>query len=558
MFVFLNILSNIFSFLLRLPKFIFHSLRFIFYIFQFMYTVFLMYRYNCVFVFQALGWRYVPQLKFLINKKYRSAPQGQCLRDFLIIMGPFFIKLGQVLAVRQDILGKDFSKDLSDLQDNLPPIAYPLIQKEIEKVYGKPIEDLFVSFEERAHATASIAQVHKAKLKDTNEIVAIKILRPKIAALFAKNIGYLKHISYILRLVFQNFHRLKFDETICLLEKTIENELDLRYEGASADRLRKNFHKDPLIIPKIFWNYVRPNVLVSQWIDGVSIDEINFIENHGLDPVAIVHQASTFFFHMVFRDGFFHGDMHPGNLLIDQKGQLIVLDFGIMGYLSLEDRLFLGKVLHGFLIRDYDFVARAYFEAGYLLNTNEMFDFSQACCFVGEPMLSKPLQEISIARLFKNILDLAEKFNLENQPKFLLLQRSMFSSEGISRSIAPHMNMWEIGGKNIEKWMFEHFNPYERLRKEQKNMVHSFQKCIKFVDHAAETLKLLDKKLHEKEKSDGVKFLHILGVTFFIIAIIVISVISLGYFVWDTLVFYFDIFIKGVIHYYDALLHLRK
>jgi len=380
---------------------------------------------------------------------------GQNLCEALQGMGTTFIKLGQFLATRPDIIGEEMAKDLEKLQDKVPAFelyeAKKVIKKEIgEKQYqniieiGAPI------------AAASIAQVHFAKIKNENQEkqVAIKILRPDIEQLFNEELDALMLFAYIVENTISKARRLKLVEVVHLLREITNIEMDLRFEAAAANELYENTKLDKgFNVPKIYWNYTTKKILTLDKVNGVSIREQGKLEEQGINLKHLAENLIQHFLKQAVRDGFFHGDMHQGNLFVDSNGNIIPVDFGIMGRLDKNNRKFLAEILYGFIQRDYVKVAEVHFQAGLVPQNTSKDEFAQALRSVGEPIFGQSIKDISGGNLLAQLFEITEKFNMATQPPLLLLQKTMVVVEGVARKLYPETNIWEVSKPVLEDWL---------------------------------------------------------------------------------------------------------
>ena len=417
-------------------------------------------KYDSLFLLQMNG---VPfYIKFccsVINLGVRSKSdladmrKGERLALALQRLGPGFIKLGQALSVRADLVGKELADDLATLQDNLPPFDTDKAQKSIESELGKPLTEIFNSFDNEPIAAASIAQVHYATTAEDLP-VAVKILRPGIEMAFARELDLLRWIAEMVENIIPKARRLRPTEIIATLSEVVAMELDLRLEAAAGDELRDNFREDQRFnVPEMDWTRTGKRVLTSERVSGVPVDEIAALEKLGHNTEDIVANMARVFFLQVFRDGFFHADLHPGNLLVDQDGVIQAVDFGIMGRLDRKTRYYLAEMMIGFLTADYAKVAAVHFQAGYIHRSKSQEAFAQAARSIAEPILGLPLKDISLARLLAQLFQVTERFEMETQPQLLLLQKTMLVAEGVGRRLHPNTNMWELARPLIEDWM---------------------------------------------------------------------------------------------------------
>ncbi len=380
---------------------------------------------------------------------------GEKLCNALQGMGTTFIKLGQFLATRPDIIGEDLAKDLEKLQDKVPAFdlhdAKKIIKKEIGENYFKNILEISEPI-----AAASIAQVHLAKIiiEDKEQQVAIKILRPDIEKLFNEELDALMLFAYIVESTFTKAKRLKLVEVVHLLREITNIEMDLRFEAAAANELYENTKNDyGFNVPKIYWNYTTKKILTLDKVDGVSIREHKKLEEAGVDLKKLAENLIQHFLKQAVRDGFFHGDMHQGNLFVDTSGNIIPVDFGIMGRLDKNNRKFLAEILYGFIQRDYVKVAEVHFQAGLVPQNASKEEFAQALRSVGEPIFGQSIKDISGGSLLAQLFEITEKFNMATQPPLLLLQKTMVVVEGVARKLHPDTNIWEVSRPVLEGWL---------------------------------------------------------------------------------------------------------
>ena len=396
---------------------------------------------------------------FSIGSKKKLTNQlkkpGEKLCDALEGMGTTFIKLGQFLATRPDIIGETLADDLVKLQDKLPPFELYESKKILKKEIG---EDLYQDIVELSEpiAAASIAQVHIAKIKIENnqKEVAIKILRPNIEKQFNEELDALMLFAYIVESLFIKTKRLKLVEVVHLLREITNIEMDLRFEAAAANELYENTKNDPgFNVPKIYWNYTSRKVLTLDKVDGISIREQDLLKKSGVDLKILSENLIQHFLKQAVRDGFFHGDMHQGNLFVDKHGNIIPVDFGIMGRLDKNNRKYLAEILYGFIQRDYVKVAEVHFEAGLVPQNASKEEFAQALRSVGEPIFGQSIKDISGGNLLAQLFEITEKFNMPTQTPLLLLQKTMVTVEGVARKLYPETNIWEISRPILENWI---------------------------------------------------------------------------------------------------------
>jgi len=410
------------------------------------------------------------------RKPVHAGRPGQRLAAALTKLGPTFIKLGQALSTRADLLGEEMAADLSALQDRLAPFPAKEARRIVEAELGAPIEEIFQSFDDEPVAAASIAQVHFAVTAEGRE-VAVKILRPGVEDKFKRDIDLLMWLAGWVELTQPRLRRLRMVESVQALDESIQLEMDLRFEAAAAAELAENFAGDDTFrVPAIDWQRTARRVLTLERVHGIPVDERDAITAAGLNMDDVLKKAAESFFNMVFRDGFFHADMHPGNLFVDYDGNLVAVDFGIMGRVDLATRRQLGEMLIGFLNGNYRRVAEVHFEAGWVPADQSVDNFTQACRSIAEPIMGKPLHEISIAKLLGQLFQVTEQFSMQTQPQLLMLQKSMLVAEGVGRTLDPRVNMWELARPLIESWMRSNLGPQARVKDTVFNAVATLER----------------------------------------------------------------------------------
>ena len=416
--------------------------------------------------------RFFMFIDWLFASRKARTDAGHILCVALQALGPGFIKFGQALATRPDLIGSDLAQGLSPLQDRLPPFSGLIAKNLIAQTSQKPIDEMFAHFDETPITAASIAQIHKARLHDGRE-VAVKILRPNIVKRMRSDILFFKGCVLCAEFFAPHLKRLRLRTAIDQFTRIAEIELDLRMEAAAAGRFAENLKEDADIhIPFVDLEHSHASMLITEWIEGVRIDDIAGLKRAGHDIDRLTHIAASSFFNQVFRDGYFHGDMHPGNIFITPAGKLVPIDFGIMGELDFNDRLFLAQLLLALLQRDYDKVARLHFEAGMLPPDISLTAFAQSLRSVADPILGKPLGDISLGLVLGQILHISRRFDIAVQPQFNLLQKTLIMAEGVARMLNPSANMWVVARPLATDWLtaqstfvaqFDHFISDVRL-----------------------------------------------------------------------------------------------
>jgi len=406
------------------------------------------------------------------------------LSNSLQSMGTTFIKLGQFLATRPDIIGDNLSKQLETLQDKLPPFSLSEAKNIIRKDLGDQMFNSIINISEPV-AAASIAQVHKAQIDDNGTIkdVAIKILRPQIKKIFNDEIDALMFFAFIVESLNKKTKRLKLVEVTFLLKQITNHEMDLRFEAAAANEYAENTKNDlGFKVPNIYWNFTSENVMTLDWIEGNSIRETEILQNQNIDTNKIATDIIQHFLRQAVRDGFFHADMHQGNIFVDKNGQIIPIDFGIMGRLDKLNKRFLAEILYGFIQRDYKKVSEVHIAAGLVPKNVPVDELAQALRSIGEPIFGQTVKDISGGKLLKQLFDVTEKFNMQTQPQLLLLQKTMVVVEGVARKLNPNTNIWETSKPVLENWLKETKDPINSINDTLKNTSEVLKKLPEFPD----------------------------------------------------------------------------
>ena len=411
-------------------------------------------------LFKILSFSFLSKKKENFNKD-----EGKRLSDSLESMGTTFIKLGQFLATRPDIIGEELSKELENLQDKLPPFSQTEAKEIMKKDLGEDCYNSIIDLSEPV-AAASIAQVHKAKINDNGVIkdVAIKILRPNIKKIFNDEIEAMMLFAFLIESIVKKTKRLKLIEVVFLLKEITNLEMDLRFEAAAANEYAENTKNDiGFRVPQIYWNFTSENVMTLDWIDGISIRETEELKKRNLDTEKIANDIIQNFLRHAVRDGFFHADMHQGNVFIDNNGHIVPIDFGIMGRLDKMSKRFLAEILFGFIQRDYRKVAEVHLIAGLVPKEVPIDDLAQALRSIGEPIFGQSVKDISGGKLLKQLFDVTEKFNMQTQPQLLMLQKTMVVVEGVARKLNPNTNIWITSKPVLESWLRETKDPIKTI-----------------------------------------------------------------------------------------------
>jgi len=397
-------------------------------------------------------------------------PRAVRIRLALEDLGPIYVKFGQILSTRRDLLPDDIAIELAKLQDQVPPFSGEHAKSIIEKSLGEPVGKLFAEFETQPLASASIAQVHAATMHDGRKVV-VKVVRPGIGKTIQRDIDLLFTIARLARKYSREARRLRPVEVVEEYDKTIHDELDLMREAANCAQLRRNFVDGKLLyVPEIFWDYTRENVMVQERIYGTPVDQVDELVAHGVDMKTLGEQGVEIFFTQVFRDNFFHADMHPGNIFVRDDGTYIGVDFGIMGTLTAADQRYLAENLLAFFHRDYRRVAELHVESGWVPGDTRIEDFEAAIRTVSEPIWEKPISEISFGHFLLRLFQVARRFDMEIQPQLVLLQKTLLNIEGLGRMLYPQLDLWSTAKPFMERWMSEQVGPKAFLRRVKETL----------------------------------------------------------------------------------------
>ena len=384
-----------------------------------------------------------------------AEPRAVRLRRALESLGPIFVKFGQMLSTRRDLLPPDLADELALLQDRVPPFPTAQAIRLLEDFYGKPVDEVFQDFERTPVASASVAQVHFARLPDGTE-VAVKVLRPGIQRVIEHDLALLEVAAVLLEKIWPEGRRLKPREVVAEFSKYLHDELDLMREAANCSQLRRNFKDSPLlIVPEVYWDWCGTEVMVMERMHGVPISQTQALLAQGTDLSELSRAGVEIFFTQVFRDGFFHADMHPGNIFVHRDGRYIALDFGIMGTLNEVDKNYLAQNFLAFFNRDYRRVALAHIEAGWVPAKTRVDEFEAAIRTVCEPIFDKPLKDISFGKTLLRLFQTARRFEMEVQPQLVLLQKTLLNIEGLGRQLDPDLDLWKTAKPFLQRWMNE-------------------------------------------------------------------------------------------------------
>jgi ubiquinone biosynthesis protein len=407
------------------------------------------------FLYYLAPWNWMPR---------KRGPRAVRIRKALEDLGPIYVKFGQILSTRRDLLPDDIAQELARLQDRVPPFPGSQARALIEAAFGKPVDELFRNFNETPLASASIAQVHTAQLRDGTDIV-IKVLRPNVRQYITRDLKLLYTVARLAERYWKPGRRLRPCEVVAEFEKTLYDELDLLREAANASQLRRNFSgTDLLYVPEVYWEYCRPDIMVMERITGIQISDIDALRAHGIDLKLLSERGVEIFFTQVFVHNFFHADMHPGNIFVGTDGRYKAVDFGIMGTLNPVDQRYLAEILLAFFRRDYRRVAELHVESEWVPDGTRVDEFESAIRTVCEPVFEKPLKEISFGNVLLRLFQTARRFDMEVQPQLVLLQKTLLNIEGLGRQLYPDLDLWTTAKPFLERTMSEQLGPRSLLR----------------------------------------------------------------------------------------------
>jgi ubiquinone biosynthesis protein len=408
------------------------------------------------------------------GKADRTAPLAIRIRLALEELGPIFVKFGQAISTRRDLLPPDIADELAKLQDRVPPFPAEEAVAILDEAYGRPVGEIFARFDSEPLAAASIAQVHSAQLQDGTEVI-VKLLRPGVRGLIERDVRVLYALAEMAHRYWPEARRFRPVEVVAEYEKTIIDELDLMREGANTAQLKRNFSdSDLLYVPEVYWDYCRPQALVQERIHGIPISDMPALKAAGTNIKTLAENGVFIFFTQVFRHNFFHADMHPGNIFVQvddpENPKYAAVDFGIVGTLTPTDRKYLAGNFMAFFDRDYYAIAKLHIDSGWVPPNTRIDELESAVRTVCEPIFSKPLAEISFAQVTMRLLDTARRFNMEIQPQLILLQKTLFNIEGLGRELYPQLDLWKTARPVLRRWMDEQVGPRALLESVRENV----------------------------------------------------------------------------------------
>ncbi|MFK5915170.1 MAG: ubiquinone biosynthesis regulatory protein kinase UbiB [Woeseiaceae bacterium] len=399
----------------------------------------------------------------------RKTPRGERIRLALEDLGPIFVKFGQILSTRRDLLPDDIAIELAKLQDQVTPFDNKTAYNIIEKSLGHPLDEIFSEFSEQPFASASIAQVHAATLHNGDEVI-VKVLRPNIKPVIQRDISLLYILADKIDRYWPAGKNLRPKEVVAEFEKSLLDELDLMREAANGSQLRRNFlNSKDLYVPEIYWDHCRRDIMVMERIHGTPIGNIDQLREKEIDLKKLSERGVEIFFTQVFRHSFFHADMHPGNIFVADDGQYIAVDFGIMGSLNDTDQRYLAENFLAFFNRDYRRVAELHVSSGWVDKNTRIDEFETAIRAVCEPIFDKPLKDISFGQLLLNLFQTARRFNMEVQPQLILLQKTLLNIEGLGRQLYPELDLWQTAKPFLEQWMKDKIGPQSFFKHIKEN-----------------------------------------------------------------------------------------
>jgi len=468
--------------------------------------------------------------------QFKKLSRAFRLRIALEQLGPIFVKFGQMLSTRRDLIPIDIANELAKLQDQVPPFSYSKVHALIEESYGKSINIIFKKFSKEPIASASVAQVHFAELANGQE-VAVKILRPNINKAVDKDIKLLRIFAWLLELIWSDGKRLRPQEVVEEFSKHTKSELNLLLEAAHCSHLGENFKdKKLLIVPEVYWDFCNEKVMVMERMAGTPISKIDELIKNKINIPKLAKDGVEIFFTQVFRDGFFHADMHPGNIQVAIDGRYIAMDFGIMGALNDQDKYYLARNFAAFFKRDYRDVALAHIESGWVPKETSIDEFENAIRSVCEPIFEKPLKEISFGKLLIRLFQTSRQFNMEIQPQLTMLQKTLLNVEGLGRDLDPDLDLWKTAQPFLENWLSEQYGPkslLKSIKKEFPEWVNVAPKIPRLIHAYLKNENNIQYNIFESENKkirNEIKKLQIFGKYISSLLVILLLIISYNFF----------------------------
>ena len=477
-----------------------------------------------------------------------DAPRGVRLREALESLGPIFVKFGQVLSTRSDLMPPDVAEELAKLQDRVPPFDPQIAVDTIEKSFRKPLDQIFQTFERVPVASASIAQVHFATVVDRDgkeREVAVKVLRPGMKRVIDKDLALMHMMASWVEKLSADGKRLKPRQVVAEFDNYLHDELDLIREASNAAQLRRNMDGlDLVLIPEVYWDFCRPDVMVMQRMKGVPINQIERLREAGVDIPKLARDGVTIFFTQVFRDGFFHADMHPGNIMVSLEpetfGRYISLDFGIVGTLTEYDKEYLAQNFTAFFRRDYKRVAELHIESGWVPSTTRVDELEAAIRAVCEPYFDRPLAEISLGMVLMRLFQTSRRFQVEIQPQLVLLQKTLLNIEGLGRQLDPNLDLWSTAKPFLEKWMLDQMGP-QRLWRELKAEAPRYAKLLPELPRLVQQFLQQDRQgsqqalqelLAEQKRTNRLLQVILYGGIGFVLGLVVVRILLVTHFIF--------------------------
>ena len=477
-----------------------------------------------------------------------DAPRGVRLREALESLGPIFVKFGQVLSTRSDLMPPDVAEELAKLQDRVPPFDPQIAVDTIEKSFRKPLDQIFTSFERVPVASASIAQVHFATVVDRDgkeREVAVKVLRPGMKRVIDKDLALMHMMASWVERLSADGKRLKPRQVVAEFDNYLHDELDLIREASNAAQLRRNMDGlDLVLIPEVYWDFCRPDVMVMERMKGVPINQIERLREAGVDIPKLARDGVTIFFTQVFRDGFFHADMHPGNIMVSLEpetfGRYISLDFGIVGTLTEYDKEYLAQNFTAFFRRDYKRVAELHIESGWVPPTTRVDELEAAIRAVCEPYFDRPLAEISLGMVLMRLFQTSRRFQVEIQPQLVLLQKTLLNIEGLGRQLDPNLDLWSTAKPFLEKWMLDQMGP-QRLWRELKAEAPRYAKLLPELPRLVQQFLQQDRHgsqqamqelLAEQKRTNRLLQMILYGGVGFVLGLVVVRILLVTHFIF--------------------------